>query len=493
MQGTGNRDDNYGKRGMLVGNGDGDGRLNGGSEGFESIALEHTGALLWLADDCGQLVYGNAAFCREFGIDGISGAKKVQEVIPGDMAAFFLEKHRRVRQSGGSYCRVHQFTRPDGTYSYFLITIYTVGGAGRIHPVGGAGSASRPLTGGEAWDISELSAVNPFSSDAIWEWNIETGQIYRNQALQRLIGFALEKTENLSWWLQRVHPEDRGRVQCSLEEIITNKGGKWHEDYRFKSADDVYINVADRGYVQYRNGRPTRMIGSLQNISEVRELEARLKEEKMQHELKIAETIVKVQEQERTYIGHELHDNVCQILISARLYLDGLNPKTKEEKQIKLNTSDLILSAVQEIRGLSHKLAATQLRSNGLITSIQQLLNDIRNSGQFNIKFSSTVDIDTEYSMSEEKKVALFRIVQEEMNNIIRHSRAKNVRVSIMQNNSGVILYTFDDGVGFDLPHVKQGMGLANIHSRAKLFNGVVDILTAPGMGCSVTVLMPYE
>jgi len=158
-----------------------------------------------------------------------------------------------------------------------------------------------------------------------------------------------------------------------------------------------------------------------------------------------------------------------------------------------LHTSDLILAAVEEIRGLSHKLAATQLRSNGLITSIQQLLNDIRNSGQFNIKFSSTMDIDTEYSMSEEKKVALFRIVQEEMNNIIRHSRAKNVRVSIMQNNSGVILYTFDDGVGFDLTQVKQGMGLANIHSRAKLFNGVVDIITAPGRGCSVTVLMPYE
>jgi PAS domain S-box-containing protein len=493
MQGTGNRDDYYGKRGMLVQGGDGDERLkegsegsgSGDSEGFGSIALEHTGALLWLADDCGQLVYGNAAFCREFGIDGISGAKKVQEVIPGDMAAFFLEKHRRVRQSGGTYRRVHQFTRPDGTYSYFLISIYTVGGV--------SGGANRPLTGGEAWDISELSAVNPFSSDAIWEWNIETGQIYRNQALQRLIGFALEKTENLSWWLQRVHPEDRARVHCSLEEIISNKGGKWHEDYRFKCADDVYINVADRGYVQYRNGRPTRMIGSLQNISEVRELEARLKQEKMQHELNIAETIVKVQEQERTYIGHELHDNVCQILISARLYLDGLNPKTKEEKQIKLHTSDLILAAVEEIRGLSHKLAATQLRSNGLITSIQQLLDDIRNSGQFNIKFSSTVDIDTEYSMSEEKKVALFRIVQEEMNNIIRHSRAKNVRVSIMQNNSGVILYTFDDGVGFDLPQVKQGMGLANIHSRAKLFNGVVDILTAPGKGCSVTVLMPYE
>ena len=70
------------------------------------------------------------------------------------------------------------------------------------------------------------------------------------------------------------------------------------------------------------------------------------------------------------------------------------------------------------------------------------------------------------------KKVAIYRIVQEQINNIIRHSKAKNIRVNIMQNNSGVILYTFDDGIGFDLQKVPKGMGLAGIQSRAKAFKG---------------------
>ncbi len=83
--------------------------------------------------------------------------------------------------------------------------------------------------------------------------------------------------------------------------------------------------------------------------------------------------------------------------------------------------------------------------------------------------------------------------MQEEISNIIPHSRAKNIRVNIMQNNSGVILYTFDDGIGFDLQQVPKGMGLASIHSRATAFKGMVDILTAPGKGCSVTVLIPYD
>lgn len=127
----------------------------------------------------------------------------------------------------------------------------------------------------------------------------------------------------------------------------------------------------------------------------------------------------------------------------------------------------------------------------GLTTYIEQLLNDIRNTCGFNVKFSSSMDIDTEYAIPEEKKAAIYTIIQEEINNIIRHSGARNVRINIMQNNIGVIFYTFDDGVGFDLRQVKMGMGLANIHSRAKLFNGVVDIITSPGKGCSVTILMP--
>jgi signal transduction histidine kinase len=62
-----------------------------------------------------------------------------------------------------------------------------------------------------------------------------------------------------------------------------------------------------------------------------------------------------------------------------------------------------------------------------------------------------------------------------------------------MQNNSGIILYTFDDGIGFDLKTAPKGMGLASIQSRAKAFKGMVDIVTAPGKGCSVTVLIPYD
>jgi signal transduction histidine kinase len=325
----------------------------------EKAVMDHARTLFWLADGGGRLIYGNNAFYRQF--EGWSAGKSLQEMVPGDMAVFFSEKHRRVSQSGAAYRKVHHFTRPDGRCCSFLVNIYTINTAGE------------PLTGGEAWDVSEFPA------------------------------------------------------------------------------------------------------------------------ESVDHEQKIAETIVAVQEQELTYIGHELHDNVIQIMISARLHLDGIKGRTREEKAVKEKTTELILTAIEETRRLSRRLAASQLKNAGLLTAIAQLMNDLRGTGRFNIKFNSSLEIDTEYCLSEEKKVAIYRIVQEEMSNIIRHSKAKNVRVNIMQNNSGVILYTFDDGVGFDLQRVPKGMGLAGIQSRARAFKGMVDIVTAPGKGCSVTVLIPYD
>lgn len=323
--------------------------------------MDHARTLFWLADGGGRLIYVNSAFYRQFGAKAGSTGKSLQEMIPRDMAVFFSEKHRRVSQSGVAYRKVHHFTQPDGKCCSFMVNIYTIDAAGE------------PLTGGEAWDVSD------FAND-------------RND-----------------------------------------------------------------------------------------------------HEQRIAETIVQVQEQERKYIGHELHDNVIQIMISARLHLEGLKQKSKDEKAVKEKTTDLILAAIEETRRLSRNLAASQLQNSGLLSAIAQLLNDLRSTGRFNIKFNSSLDIDKEYCLCEEKKVAIYRIVQEEMSNIIRHSKARNIRVNIMQNNSGVIIYTFDDGIGFDLQQVPKGMGLASIHSRAKAFRGMVDIVTAPGKGCSVTVLIPYD
>lgn len=132
-------------------------------------------------------------------------------------------------------------------------------------------------------------------------------------------------------------------------------------------------------------------------------------------------------------------------------------------------------------------------RMEAWVQSLERMMESAVNAGRFEIRFTSTVDVNGEFTLPPAKSEALLRIIQETFHNIIKHSNAGSVRINMMQNRSGIILYVFDDGDGFDLQRIKKRSGLADIYSEATRFNGMVDIITAPGYGCSVTVLMPYD
>ena len=140
--------------------------------------------------------------------------------------------------------------------------------------------------------------------------------------------------------------------------------------------------------------------------------------------------------------------------------------------------------------------AARKQSGNGSedwVQSLERLMENAVDVGRFQIKFTSTLDVNGGFMLPPAKVDALLQITQETFNNIIKHSKAGSVRINMMQNRSGIILYIFDDGDGFDLHQVKKRSGLANIYAEATRFNGMVDIITAPGYGCSVTVLIPYD
>ena len=131
--------------------------------------------------------------------------------------------------------------------------------------------------------------------------------------------------------------------------------------------------------------------------------------------------------------------------------------------------------------------------SDDWVQSLERMMETAVDVGRFQIRFTSTVDFNGESTLPPAKSEALLQITRETFNNIIKHSKAGSVRINMMQNRSGIILYIFDDGDGFDLQQVKKRSGLANIYAEATRFKGMVDIITAPGYGCSVTVLMPYD
>lgn len=128
-----------------------------------------------------------------------------------------------------------------------------------------------------------------------------------------------------------------------------------------------------------------------------------------------------------------------------------------------------------------------------LARTIDLLLSKTRSVNNFQIKFSTKGLTKSNFPLSEEKREALICILQVQMDNIIQHSQAENVRVCLMANHLGIILYISDDGIGFDLKNIVIGEGLSNVYASTHLFNGMAEIVTAPGEGCSLTVLIPFS
>jgi PAS domain S-box-containing protein len=205
--------------------------------------------------------------------------------------------------------------------------------------------------------------------------------------------------------------------------------------------------------------------------------------------LDITDCIIRAQQEERERIGHELHDNVNQILTTANLYLRLPEEDYYRSEDIRTKVSELTETAIEEIRQLSRGLVNPHFKEIGLIGQITRLVNDIRYAASCHIHFAHDNRADIEL-LELDRKLALFRIAQEQLKNIIRHAHAANVRISLLCLGTRIRLSIADDGRGFDATTTPHGLGLSHIYERARLYSGEVILETAPGKGCLLTVEM---
>ncbi len=238
------------------------------------------------------------------------------------------------------------------------------------------------------------------------------------------------------------------------------------------------------------DGNIIHVIISFTDITEQRKLSRQLIEQEIQKQKQLTQATIFGQEKERQEIGKELHDNINQHLNTTRLYLEVAKEKASGEILEMINLSHKSLTAmINEIRLLSQSLVPPTLGDLGLVESVQELCDSLRRAHKFNIEFYYRHF--SEEELPGNLRLMLFRIVQEQINNIIRHANAKNVQIKLQTDAEYLILTISDDGNGFDLNTNKKGLGLSNIANRADLFNGKVDINSAPGKGCLVTVMIP--
>ena len=239
----------------------------------------------------------------------------------------------------------------------------------------------------------------------------------------------------------------------------------------------------DQGNIRY-------VVCSCKNLTERKKLEQELLAEQISHQKQLTQATMDGQENERREIGKELHDNIGQQLTTIKLFLDHAKSTAESNTSEMVNMAlKAVSDVINDVRAMSRSLVPFTLRDLGLVESINEVVDSICRTRILHIKFEH--DAFDESLLPENQQLTLFRIVQEQLNNIVKYARAKNVLIRLSMQLNVYVLQIKDDGKGFELDKIKKGVGLMNIQNRVELFNGTTEIISSPGHGCTLTASFP--
>ena len=223
-----------------------------------------------------------------------------------------------------------------------------------------------------------------------------------------------------------------------------------------------------------------------------------LKEQKLRNEYEetILQTQLEIQEQTLKTISEEIHDNIGQALSLAKLKLNTLKYDQPDQLVEKINDSrELVSKAIRDLRDLSRSLNTDSIASMGLVRAIELELELFRKSG-----FQTTLYTEGEIrKMEPQQELIIFRIVQESLNNIIKHAEAKTIRVTALYTADELDLQVEDDGKGAEPAQLDmdgnsyKSLGLRNMSNRARMIGGTFTIHSVPGNGTMIKLNIPFN
>ncbi len=331
--------------------------------------------------------------------------------------------------------------------------------------------------------------------ELLWEWDMSNNLVYRAKDGVKKVYGMLDDSAFLTVdnWLQRVHPGDQAKISAQLSTILTAPHHQTFElEYRFRRDDGSYADIYDR-CILIRNSadKPVRLIGAAQDVSERKRLEKELLKAELDYQRLLHQATVESQEKERAEIGKELHDNINQVLTTTKLYLDlAISDASLREELIRKSMAN-ISDVIQEIRLLSRSLMDPSIGDLGLLASIDDLIENIHLTKQIRIELDA--DAAAEDQLNATQKLAVFRMIQESLNNVLRHANATLVQITLRLHEGQVLLTITDNGIGFGTAVTRKGAGLKNIQNRIYLINGTLNIRSSPGDGCTIQLQFPIK
>lgn len=442
--------------------------------------------LLCEANSQGYFTRVNPAWTTTLGwsAEELMGRPYVEFVHPDDRHATYREAALLVQGNHDTIHFENRYLCRDGTYRW-LAWVST-----QVHRTGQILACARDVTierqQAEALRSSEerLRLVLEVTDSAIWDLDLSAHALWWNEAYDRLYGpRPLDQRELQRWWAEHIHPADAERVRASFQAAIRSQAETWTAEYRFGRRSGGYAVVLDRALLA-RNaaGQLTRVIGSMQDITSSKESEFRLRE----RELTIRR-MFELQERERRLTSHDIHDGLAQTLFGALMNIEATRAHLEDDEGSGLDLAlELTRKAVRECRRLINDLRPMVIEEAGIEEAIRHLIADTLRVTVCGFEFQCQLETDRFDPLFEG---VVFRIIQEGLNNAIRHGAANRIVIRLEQQGRSLEIQVDDDGCGFDLEQVSPDrFGVRGIQERARLYHGSAEFLRRDGGGTSVRV-----
>ena len=324
-----------------------------------------------------------------------------------------------------------------------------------------------------------------------YEVDFGAGVIYVDDRVRDLCGIPADLEEGLralEFWMERLHPDDRDRVLEMREQLHDGRLDQTSIEYRLLHLADgqKWIQHLARVATRDASGRAVATLGVLRDITERKRIEGELRD--------LSRRLIRAHEEERALLARELHDDVTQRLAVlsidvGRAELDA--PEGAQAGALKAIREGLVRIS-EDVHSLAYQLHPSVLEELGLTEAIRAECERRGRHGRFDV----ALELDPLPAVvGRDAELCLFRVAQEALNNVTRHSGAPAASITLRQMDGGLLLAVRDGGIGFDPKSLGEGrrLGLASMRERVRLANGTLDIESAPGQGTTVVAWVPVE
>ena len=295
--------------------------------------------------------------------------------------------------------------------------------------------------------------------------------------------------ENMHTLINYLHPDDKKAWRRSIE-LSKKTGNPWKFEGRLAYTDGKIKWWHGESLITEKNEKGIIFNGIMTDITETKKIQEFLDKKKEHDKKEILQAVIRAQENERQMISYELHDNVNQLLATAKLLNRLINPENDMAKNFVNEVESNIEKAIEELRNISYGLNSGVMNHVGITGAVTDMLDKINLSGNMSLilddsEWIESPDIDKEIELS------IYRIIQSQVSNILKHSNATRAKITLAKKMDKSELVISDNGKGFDINSTRKGLGLINIFNRAELFNGTVHLKAEPAKGCTLTVSFP--